>query len=87
MLDLTVFIIVTIIVAIKGFVEVIIPTTSILGIASMGYTLFLLKHEKKCALFKSEVRNRAFESITLDPKWWVITILSTIVSTILWIIP
>lgn len=87
MIDLTVFIIGTIIVAIKGFIEVIIPMTSMIGIVSMGYTLFLLKHERECALFKSEVRNRAFESITLDPKWWAITILSTIVSTILWIIP
>ena len=58
------------------------PCISLVGCVSTAYSVLLYKQHKKCDLFESAVRNRAFEQITRSPLWWAITA----VNLLLWVL-
>lgn len=66
----------------QGAIVILPPCITLVGCVSTAYSVLLYKQHKKCDLFESEVRNRAFEQITRSPLWWAITA----VNLLLWVL-
>lgn len=58
---------------VQGAIVILPPCITLVGCVSTAYSVLLYKQHRKCNLFESTVRNRAFEQITRSPLWWVIT--------------
>lgn len=57
----------------QAAIDIFPPCIAMIGCVSTAYSVLLYKQHRKCDLFESSVRNRAFEQITHSPWWWVIT--------------
>ena len=58
------------------------PIIAAIGIGSTAYSVIQFMNHKKCNLFKSKKRNKAFEEITRSPSWWAIAAVSLLIAII-----
>ena len=58
------------------------PIIAAIGIGSTAYSVIQFMNHKKCNLFKSKKRNKAFEETTHSPSWWAIAAVSLLIAII-----
>ena len=58
------------------------PIIAAIGIGSTAYSVIQFMNHKKCNLFKSKKRNKAFEEITRSPSWWALAAVSLLIAII-----
>ena len=58
------------------------PIIAAIEIGSTAYSVIQFMNHKKCNLFKSKKRNKAFEEITHSPSWWAIAAVSLLIAII-----
>ena len=58
------------------------PIIAAIEIGSTAYSVIQFMNHKKCNLFKSKKRNKAFEEITRSPSWWAIAAVSLLIAII-----
>ena len=67
---------------IAKLVAMMAPIIATIGIGSTAYSVIQFMNHKKCNLFKSKKRNKAFEEITRSPSWWAIAAVSLLIAII-----